>query len=141
MDWLVFAVLSATSFGLYNFFVKISSDKFTPSVALMLIAGTSFLVATATTAVLKMTGQPIMFTRNSVLIPVAAGLFTGVAEIFYLLMFSKSTSLSLGNPLVVGGTILVAVILGLIILREPLTAAKTAGIILTLLGLIFLARG
>jgi transporter family protein len=56
-------------------------------------------------------------------------------------MFTKDAPLSIGNPLVVGGTIIVAVVLSLIILKEPLNAAKIAGIVVTLTGLFLLTRG
>ena len=141
MHWLTFALLAATSFGFYNFFTKMSAGRLSPTIALMFIAGTSFLVAAISTLVFKFTGQPLNFSKNAILFPVLAGVFTGIAEIFYLFMFSKNASLSFGNPLVVGGTIIVAVVLGLFVLREPLSAMKISGIVITLIGLFILTRG
>lgn len=57
------------------------------------------------------------------------------------MMFSKGAPLSIGNPLVVGGTVVIAAVLGLFFLREPLNATKIVGIVLTLIGLGILARG
>ncbi len=141
MHWLTFAILAATSFGFYNFFTKLASDKLSPTIALMIITGTSFVVALVATLVFKFTGQSLSFSKNDILFPILAGLFSGVAEILFLFMFSKNAPLSLGNPIVVGGTIVVAVILGLLILREPLNIVKVSGIVVTLIGLALLARG
>jgi len=141
MNWITFAVLAATSFGFYNFFTKLTAGKLSPTIALMFIAGTSFVVAMIATLVFKVTGQTLTFSKNAILFPVLAGVFTGLAEIFYLFMFTKNAPLSIGNPLVVGGTIIVAVILGLIILREPLNTVKIAGILLTLVGIALLTKG
>ncbi|EKE26213.1 MAG: hypothetical protein ACD_4C00380G0001 [uncultured bacterium (gcode 4)] len=53
MNWLTYAILSASSFGFYNLFTKISSDKFSPSVASIFIAGTSFMIAIIVTLYLN----------------------------------------------------------------------------------------
>jgi len=140
MNWLTYAILAASTFGFYNFFTKISADKFSPALANMFIAGASLLVAIISTIYLKMSGQSLVFTKSSLLLPIVAGLFAGAAEIFYLSMYSKNAPISIGNPLVVGGTIVIAVILGIIILREPISAAKIAGIIVVLVGLVILGR-
>jgi len=140
MNWLAYAILAASSFGFYNFFTKISADKFSPALANIFIAGTSLLVAIISTIYLKMSGQSLTFTKSSLMLPVLAGLFTGVAEIFYLSMYSKNAPITVGNPLVVGGTIVITVILGMIILKEPMSAAKIAGIIFVITGLVLLTR-
>ena len=53
MNWITFAILAATSFGFYNFFTKLAADKLSPTIALMFIAGTSFVVAMVATLVFK----------------------------------------------------------------------------------------
>ena len=106
----------------------------------MLTTGTSFLIAAITTIVLKINGHGFNFSKSSLIIPIAAGIFTGIAEIFYILMFQKNAPISIGNPLVVGGTTIIAVVLGIIILKEPLTSVKIVGIIFTLIGLAILSK-
>ncbi|MBI4600017.1 EamA family transporter [Candidatus Uhrbacteria bacterium] len=141
MNWLIFALLATTTYGLYNFFTKLSADRLNPSIALIFVGIASFLVGLVSIGISKIFGQPILFSRNALLFPLLAGLFAGVAEIFYLMMFSKGAPLSIGNPLVVGGTVVIAAVLGLFFLREPLNATKIVGIVLTLIGLGILARG
>jgi len=141
MTWITFAILAVTSFGFYNLFVKLTADKLSPTIALMFIAGTSFVVATIATLIFKFTGQSLTFSKNAILFPILAGISTGVAEIFYLFMFTKNAPLNVGTPFVVGGTIVAAVILSLFILKEPLSAVKIAGILMALTGLILLTRG
>jgi transporter family protein len=55
-------------------------------------------------------------------------------------MYSKNAPITVGNPMVVGGTIVIAVILGVIVLKEPMNAAKIAGIIFVITGLVLLTR-
>ncbi len=140
MNWIAFAMLSAISFGFYNFFTKLSADKLSPTIALMCIAGTSFLVATISTVVFKISGQELTFSREALWLPILAGISTGIAEIFYLYMFTKDAPLNLGNPMVVGVTMLIAVLLGVIFLKEPLSVSKIAGICLIIAGAILLIR-
>lgn len=140
MTWLAYAILAASSFGFYNFFTKISAEKFSPTVANIFIAGTSCLIAIISTIYLKMSGQSLIFTKGSLILPIVAGLFTGAAEIFYLTMFSKNTPVTIGSPLVVGGTIVVATILGIIILKEPMSATRIAGVVCVIVGLFLLTR-
>jgi uncharacterized membrane protein len=141
MNWITFAILAASSFGFYNFFTKLAADKLSPTIALMFIAGASFLVATVSTIVFKASGQELTFSKGAIYLPILAGVFTGIAEIFYLFMFTKNAPLNIGGPVVIGITILVTVLLGLIVLKEPLNAAKIAGICLTMAGVVLLARG
>ncbi|MFW0862420.1 MAG: EamA family transporter [Candidatus Komeilibacteria bacterium] len=141
MAWVLFGILAAVSFGFYNFFTKISADKLNPIIALVFITGSSFLVALVIALLFKLSGQELVLSKNSISIPILAGVFTGIAEMFYLFMFTKGAPLSIGNPLVVGGTIIVAVLLGMIIIKEPLSWVKAIGILVTLLGVIILSRG
>jgi multidrug transporter EmrE-like cation transporter len=117
-----------------------AAGKFSSTVAAMLVTGTAFLVATISTIILKVSGQSLSFNKGDLTLPIMAGLFTGIAEIFYLSMFSKNAPLTIGNPLVVGGTVAVAVILGMFILREPINIVKVAGIGLVIVGLVLLSR-
>ncbi len=141
MNWLVFALLATITYGFYNFFTKLSADKLSPSIALMFVGVASCIVALVSIIFSKISGQPLVFSRGALLFPLLAGLFAGIAEIFYLTMFSKGAPLSIGNPLVVGGTVIISVVLGLILLKEPLNGIRITGIIITLVGLVILARG
>ncbi len=113
MNWLILAILSATSFGFYNFLTKMTADKLSPIIATVLITGTAFGVALVVMFVSKIAGQPIIISKNMILFPILAGLFVGIAELLYLFMFSSGAPITIGNPLVVGGTVLIAVVLGI----------------------------
>lgn len=120
MNWITFAILAATSFGFYNFFTKIAADKLSPTIALMFIAGATFLVATISTIGFKISGQELTFSKNVIWFPILAGIFAGIAEIFYLYMFTKNAPLNVGAPLVIGITIIATVLLGLIFFKRAI---------------------
>lgn len=140
MEWIYYAIFAALSFGFYNFFVKLTSDKFSPTVGLLVLTGTSFLVALVATISLKVSGRPIVFTRSSLFLPVLAGVATGLAEIFYLLTFAKGAPLGVGTTVVIGGTMLIATLLGLLVLKETITSVQIAGFILIFGGIVLLTK-
>lgn len=140
MNWITFAILSSTCFGFYNLFAKISADKLSPTIALMFMATASFTIALIWTLFLKFTGHNLTITKSTLIFPIIAWLLTGVAEIFYLIMFSKNTPVSIGTPFVLSATLLITTILGILILKEGITTIKITGIIITLIGLIILTR-
>lgn len=141
MNWITFAILAGTSFGFYNFFVKLASDKLSPTIALMFIAGSSFLIATISTILFKISGQQLTFSKGAMWLPICAGVFTGIAEILYIFMFAKNAPLNIGVPIVIGVSTIIVVLLGLVFLKESLGAVKIVGICVTILGLLILARG
>lgn len=140
MGWLAFALLAAVGYGVYNFFSRLSGEKVNPVLGVLLVYGVSLLVALVYLLVYKFTGGKLEVQKSGLIFPILAGLFTGVAEIAYLYMYNRGTPLNIGNPLVVGGTVVLATVLGTIILKEPLTLLKVIGILLTLSGLVILSR-
>jgi bacterial/archaeal transporter family protein len=141
MGWIQFAILATISFGFYNFFTKLSADKLSPPVAFAIMAATALIVALIGIAFYKIAGMELVFTKEKLIFPVLAGVSTGLAEIFYLSMFAKDAPLAIGNPFVVGGTIIVAIVLGLLILKEPIGLYKGIGILVTLIGIVILSKG
>lgn len=140
MGWMVYGILAAVCFGSYNFFAKLSADKFSPTIGLLFLTATSFSVALVATLYFKLAGRPLVFTKADISLPLLAGLSTGLAEIFYLFMFSKNAPLGFGTALVIGGTAIVAAILGMIFLKEPIDLVKISGFVLVIGGLYFLSK-
>ncbi len=140
MHWIVFAFLTAAGYGFFNFFMKLSGSKFSPTVANIFIAGTSLIIAIISTLYLKFTGHELIFTKENIKLPILAGVFTCLGEIFYLTMYSKQAPMVIAYPIVGGGALLIVLILGLVILKEPVTASKIAGIAFIIAGIIFVSR-
>ena len=140
MHWLIFAILSAISFGLYDFFIKLSSEKSSPTIALMIISGITFLITLIATIFLKTSGHKLIISKEGIWWLVTAGVLVTIGDILYIIMFSKNVPLNLGNPFVVGGTIITAIIFSIIFLKEPLELTRIFGIIFTLFGLILLTK-
>gem|GEM_PF-3981493 len=72
---------------------------------------------------------------------VLGGLFYATAVIFNIIMFSKGIPILLGNPIVGGGTILVATVLGFALLYKPLSILKITGIIFIVIVIFIAGKG
>lgn len=141
MNWLFFAFLSVFCFWSYNVFTKISSDKFSPTIAMMFMAWTSFLVALVSTLFLKFSGQNFTFSKNEIIFPILAWLSTWIAEIFYLIMFSKNTPVSIWWPFVLAWTIILTTILWILILNEGFNLIKILWVFIIVIWIIIISKG
>ena len=68
-----------------------------------------------------------------------AGLSVGLAEIGALATFARGAPISLGAPVIMGGSVLFAAALGLVVLREGLTAPQALGGALIVAGIALLS--
>ncbi|MFH2061874.1 MAG: EamA family transporter [Candidatus Beckwithbacteria bacterium] len=140
MNWLFLAICATVSFGLYNFLIKISSNKFNPAIVVMMVTGMAFVVSSIFTLVLKLSGERLNINKNLIYIPLLAGLFYGIAIVFYNLLFLRGVSVSVGAPITGAGTLVVASLLGFIFLKEPIIVVKITGILSVILGIFLLSR-
>lgn len=141
MNWLTTAILAIIFLSAYNFVLKLTADKISNFYGLPLIAFGALIMGIIGTLLTKVfrIGN-LTYTNKGVLFALATGLIWGIGELFFFLVFTKNTPLSIGLPIVIGGLIMVGSILGTVFLNEPLTMAKAGGVLAILLGIILLAR-
>ncbi|MCB2410781.1 EamA family transporter [Hymenobacter lucidus] len=141
MPWLLLALLTALCLALYNFFIKLAADHIPAAVGAVVLQ----LVAAALGAVwlvrLKLQGQPLPITNKGLVLAALAGLGVGLAEILTFVVFSRGVSSSVGTPVIVGGSVLLTAVLGLVVLREALSWPQALGLVSIVAGIVLLARG
>ncbi len=140
MHWLLLLVLTALMLGLYNFFIKLSAGHIHEIIGAVILQVVAFLLGGAALLWLKFQGNHLETSSRGILFSVLAGLSVGLAEIMAFYAFGKGVSASVGIPVMVGGTVLVGVLLGVIVLKEPLNAIKVLGTLLIITGIVLLAR-
>jgi uncharacterized membrane protein len=139
MSWLTFALLTILSYSVFDFFVKLSSDKIHTGLGGLIINVVSALVLLAFTVFAKLKGENVLEAKpGGWLYSVLAGITVGLATIFFLKMFSTGTNLSLGVPLVRIGVVVLASILGIILLKEGVNPKYLIGLLFSLVGLYIL---
>jgi transporter family protein len=90
---------------------------------------------------LKLQGQPLPLSGRGLGLAALAGLSVGLAEILTFVVFKRGVPASVGTPVIVGGSVLLAAGLGLVVLREALTLGQAGGLLLIVAGIALLARG
>ena len=141
LNWLPLALLTALCLALYNFFIKLAADHVPPAVGAVVLQ----LVAAGLGGVwllrLKLQGQPLPVTSKGVALAALAGLGVGLAEILTFVVFQRGLPASVGTPVIVGGSVLLTAVLGLVVLREALTVSQAGGLLFVVVGIALLARG
>ena len=141
MSWMVLAILTAGCFGAYNVLIKVASGR----VDLVLGAFVLQVVATVAGGVLlvvqKARGVEMVVTRPGLGYAALAGLAVGLAEILSFLVFARGAPASLGTPVIMGGSILCAALVGIAVLGERLSVVQIAGAVLIVAGVALLSSG
>ncbi len=140
MHWLIPLLLAALFLGLYNFFIKLSAGHIHQIAGAVILQVVAFLVGGVVLVWLKLRNTPLELSSRGVTFAVLAGVAVGLAEITAFYGFSKGVSASVGIPIMVGGTVLVGVVLGMVVLREQLSVWQGLGVLLILVGIVLAAR-
>ena len=131
--WLLYALVCSFFLASADFFVKLASNKISASMGMFMYGATTFAVGLAWISYLKITGQPQLITQTGFLYSVAVGLaFSGVTIFLYLTL--AHISVSIGSPTIRILGIVIASMLGIWFLHEPLTWRYVLGVILTIAG-------
>jgi len=140
LPWLPLAVLIAVALGGYHVLLKLSSahiDQVLGAVVLQLVAA---MLGGSVLAAMACRGQALAVTPRGMGLAAAAGLCVGAAEVLSFWLFSAGVPASRGVPVVVGGSILVAALLGVLALHEPLSPTQWLGVGLIIAGVAALGR-
>ncbi|WP_133272745.1 EamA family transporter [Hymenobacter radiodurans] len=141
MNWLLLAVITAFCLGLYNFFIKLASGNIHQVAGAVLLQLVAAAVGGFLLLYIKATRQPVSISQTGVLYSCLAGLSVGIAEILTFYVFTKGAPASVGTPIIVGGSVAVAAVLGWLVLREQITLGQVLGVGLIVAGVVLLARG
>jgi len=133
MRWLPFALACSVFLASADFFVKLASNKISSSMGMFIYGATTFTVGFLWVAYLKVTNQPLLFTRAGLFYSIAVGLAFSAVTILLYLTFAR-VNISLGSPTIRILGIVIASLLGILILREPITWRYGLGLILTIGG-------
>ena len=140
-NWLPLALLTALCLALYNFFIKLASNHVPPAVGAVVLQ----LVAAALGGVwllkLMLQGHPLALSGKGLGLAALAGVGVGLAEILTFVVFQRGVNSSVGTPVIVGGSVLLTAVLGLVVLRETLTFSQAGGLLFIVVGIALLARG
>jgi transporter family protein len=141
INWLPLALFTALCLALYNFFIKLAADHVPPAVGAVVLQLVAAALGAAWLLKLKLDGQALTMTGKGLGLAALAGLSVGLAEILTFVVFQRGLDASVGTPVIVGGSVLLAAVLGAVVLREAVSPAQAVGLLLIVVGIALLARG
>lgn len=141
MQWIYLALITACFYALYNVFIKLASTHIHEITGAVILQVVAFILGAAWLIYLKMNHVHTEITTQGIGLAVLAGIFVGLAEIFSFIVFSKGVPASAGIPVIIGGSVLIAAIIGFLWLKESFTLTNMLGIILIIGGIWLLSKG
>lgn len=145
-NWLLPALACATSYALYNLFIKQAAtadmDPILGGVILQVVAAGigTVLWLFKRVQVNGSTSGSMIITRKGMIWSVAAGIAVGAAEILSFIVSGKGVPATQSIPIIVGGSIVIGTLLGYLWLRERLTRTGWLGVVLIAVGIALAAN-
>jgi len=115
--WLL--ALAALMFGLYNVFIKVSSDHINPVLGAVVLQLVAAVVGLGLLGHLAMrSGEALQVSSRGLFLAACAGVAIGLVEILTFAIYGRGLPVAVGNPLIIGGSLLVTTLVGILLLRE-----------------------
>jgi len=137
MNWIVYAVACVFLYGIMQFFIKLASTDGSPVASSMIFIASQFIAQILLGAYLfSKTDSGISY--DNIKYGIAGGVVAGLATVLFFLALQQS-SLSKVVP-VVNMNVVVAVLLGVILLKDAVNYRVAAGIVLAVMSIYLLTN-
>jgi uncharacterized membrane protein len=140
MHWIVFALISAISYFIHDFILKLSADKLNPYFTGFLLSLSS-TIACGLFWLFQNNNQHTNFqAMKDIKWVLFAGIFLAIASIAFIKTFSGNAPFNIAMPLIYIAIILLGVLSGTFIFKENLNYTQIAGIVLCCAGLLLVFK-
>lgn len=132
----ILIAVAAMMFGLYNVFIKLSADHIQAVLGAVVLQFVAAFMGLAWLAWLHLgQGTPLQHNSRGLMLAALAGLAIGLVEILTFMIYGRGLPVAVGNPLIIGGSLLVTTGVGVLLLREALSPLQLAAVALIGLGI------
>jgi len=131
---LLFAILSGASAAGYTICARYGSAGITPALGGMLVGGVALLVNLGVLGVLRLRGEPVHVTPSGVGWLLLAGVAAAGVDLFGLMAYARGLRVS-SSPVMTGTYLAIVLLIGVLVLREPLGALRLLAIGLIAAGI------
>ena len=144
LQWIFVAVAAGFSFAFYNIFIKMGSATIHPILGGVVLQFTAAIFGTLLlTGILLFDSQTaakdIHYDKAGILWSIMAGLAVGLAEMLSFFVSSLGVQASQSIPIIIGGSVVIGSILGILLLKENMMSPGILGIILLVSGIAMVA--
>ncbi len=137
---MVLLALAAVMFGLYNVFIKLSADHIQAILGAVVLQFVAAFLGLGLLLYMKYAGSlQISATPRGVSLAVLAGVAIGLVEILTFVIYGRGVPVAVGNPLIIGGSLVVTTGIGILILRESVNPIQLGAVLLVAAGIGLLA--
>ena len=135
---IIFALITATSFGIWTVFHKQASTYINPVFGAIMVSLTA-VVFGLLFLLPHIKGLTLFTNQKGLIFVILAGFSAFAIDFFALKTYSSGVPISIGGPIIIGGSVAVATLIGLIFLGESIGLIKILGIIFIVIGSSILA--
>ena len=137
MTPIFFAILAAIAFGSWTVFHKLASPHINQTLGAILVSVFAVIFGSV---YFFLTSKQISFSIDAkgYVFIVLAGVSAFLLDLFALQAYSKGLTISVGGPIIIGGSIAIATIAGFL-MGDSITALKVFGLLLLMSGAVLLA--
>lgn len=136
----VLLAIAAVMFGLYNVFIKLSADHIQAVLGAVILQFVAAFLGLGLLLYFKYTDNIVLnVTPQGIGLAVLAGLAIGIVEILTFVIYARGVDVAVGNPLIVGGSLIVTTGIGWLFLREVLNPWQVAAVLSIVAGVLVLA--
>src|SRR3990167_3199841 len=132
MNPVIFAILAAASFGLWTVFHKLASPYINQIFGAILVSLTAVIFG-GIIFLFNMKGVQLFSDIRGIIFVILAGVAAFFIDYLALQAYSRGLSLTIGGPIIIGGSMAVAVAIGLM-LCESITVMNFLGVALIVAG-------
>lgn len=133
----MFALLAGASAATWTLCLKLGSTKINVALGALVVTSAAFVANAATLLVMRARGHEIVFQREALWLLGIAGIAAAGVDVCTLLAYERGLRLS--SSLIVGGTSTALVlVIGFLVLQEPVTWARVLALGLIAAGILLL---
>lgn len=134
--------VAAVMFGLYNVFIKVSSNHIQAVLGAVVLQFVAAFIGLGLLLYMHRTGgEPLHASAKGIGLAILAGVAIGLVEIVTFLIYGLGVPVAVGNPLIIGGSLLITTSIGVVALRETMNPMQLIAVILIAGGVGLLALG
>ena len=137
MSAIVFAILAASAFGFWTVFHKLASPHIDQVFGAIIVSLTA-VIAGVVILIPRFKTTTLIQDQRGVYFLVLAGIMAFAIDFLALQAYSKGLPISIGGPIIIGGSVAVATIIGFV-LGDSITWIKIFGIALLIAGTVVLS--
>lgn len=131
--------ITAFMFGMYNVLIKLSASHIEAVLGAVVLQFVAAFIGLALLVYMKISGANIYSTPKGIGLAVGAGVAIGLVEILTFFIYGRGLAVAVGNPLIIGGSLIVTTGAGILFMRENISALQFLAIMLITAGVALMA--